>query len=98
MCGKAKAQKYSLFISRGSQKPTDEGLQQRKLCKTCGLCNGLTSVFFFFFSRAALTAYGGSQARGLIGAVAAGLHHSHSNSGSEPLLRPTPQLMAMPDP
>ena len=28
-------------------------------------------------------AYGGSQARGLIGAVAAGLHHSHSNVGSE---------------
>ena len=28
-------------------------------------------------------AYGGSQARGQIGAVAASLHHSHSNSGSE---------------
>ena len=28
---------------------------------------------FFVFSRAALVAYGGSQARGLIGAVAAGL-------------------------
>ena len=38
----------------------------------------------FVFSRAALTAYGGSQARGLIGTVAAGLHHSHSNTGSEP--------------
>ena len=43
-------------------------------------------------------AHGGSQARGLIGAVAAGLHHSHSNVGSEPGLRLTPQLMAMPDP
>ena len=31
-------------------------------------------------------AYGSSQARGLIGAVAAGLHHSHSNAGSEPHL------------
>ena len=41
--------------------------------------------FFFFFGlfRAAPVAYGGSQARGPIGAVAAGLHHSHSNSGSE---------------
>ena len=29
-------------------------------------------------------AYGGSQARGQIGAVAASLHHSHSNMGSEP--------------
>ena len=28
-------------------------------------------------------AYGVSQARGLIGAVAAGLRHSHSNVGSE---------------
>ena len=29
-------------------------------------------------------AYGGSQAGGRIGAVAAGLHHSHSNTVSEP--------------
>ena len=43
-------------------------------------------------------AYGGSQARGLIGAVAAGLRQSHSNVGSEPDLRPTPQLTAMPGP
>ena len=35
------------------------------------------------------------QARAQIGAVAAGLHPSHSNSGSEPRLRPIPQLMAM---
>ena len=32
-------------------------------------------------------AYGGSQARGQIGAVAASLHHSHSNRGSKPRLR-----------
>jgi len=43
-------------------------------------------------------AYGGSQARGLIRAVAINLRHSHSNSGSEPHLRPTPQLTATPDP
>ena len=39
---------------------------------------------------------------GLIEAVAAGLHHSHSHSHSharsEPRLQPTPQLMTMPDP
>ena len=33
--------------------------------------------------RAAPAAYGGSQARGLIGAVATGLLQSHSNAGSE---------------
>ena len=55
-------------------------------------------VFFFLLFRAAPEAYGGSQARGLLGAVAAGLHHSHSNAGSEPHLGPTPQLTATLDP
>ena len=52
----------------------------------------------FCLFKAAPTAYGGSQARGQIGATAAGLCHSHSNTGSEQHLQPTPQLMAMPDP
>ena len=45
-------------------------------------------LFFFFclfiflsFFRAAPVAYGGSQARGPIGAVVASLHRSHSNTG-----------------
>ena len=64
-------------------------------------------IFFLFFgfvvvvvvviSWAAPAAYGGSQARGQIGAVATGLHQSHSNTGSEPRLQPTPQLTATPD-
>ena len=62
----------------------------------------LLFFFFFFclfaFSRAAPAAHGVSQARGLIGAVASGLHHSHSNAGSQLCLRPTPQVMATPDP
>ena len=53
-----------------------------------------TCLFFFFclfaISWAAPAAYGG--------AVATGLRHSHSNTGSEPRLQPTPQLMATPDP
>ena len=65
-----------------------------------------TKSFFFFFclfvvvaiSWAAPAAYGGSQARGRIGAVATGLRQSHSNAGSEPRLQPTPQLRATPDP
>ena len=63
-----------------------------------GICS--FSLFFFLsfsFSRAAPVAYGGSQGRGLIRAVATGLHQSHSNAGSEPRLQPTPQLTATPD-
>ena len=54
--------------------------------------------FFFLLFWAAPMAHGGSQARGLIGAATAGLHHSHGNAGSELHLRLTPQLMATPDP
>ena len=58
--------------------------------------------FFFFFVfdsfRAEPVAYGGSQVRGLIGAVAYGLCHSHSNARSKLHLWPTPQLMATLDP
>ena len=53
---------------------------------------------FFAFARAAPAAYERSQARGPIGAVATGLHQSHSNPGSKPYLQPTPQLTATPDP
>ena len=59
-------------------------------------------LYFFFvflpFLGPLPEAYGGSQARGLIRAAAAGRRHSHSNVGSEPRLQPTPQLIAMPDP
>ena len=66
----------------------------------------IKNIFFCFFfglfvvvvvvaiSWAAPVAYGGSQARGPIGAVATGLRQSHSNAGSEPRLQPTPQLTA----
>ena len=59
--------------------------------------------YFFFFclfaiSWAAPTEHGGSQARGPIGAVAAGLRQSYRNAGSEPHLQPTPQFKATPDP
>ena len=57
-------------------------------------------VFIYLFCpfKATPAAYGGSQARGLIGAVATGLCHSHSNARSVVCLQPTPQLMATPDP
>ena len=44
-------------------------------------------IFFlfllFFLFRATPTVYGGSQAKVRIGVTAAGLHHSHTNAGSE---------------
>ena len=58
------------------------------------LCQLYPLFFFFFFwsfvFRATPVAYGGFQARGLIGAVAAGLHQCQSNARSEPHLQPTP--------
>ena len=53
-------------------------------------------VCLLLLFRAALVVYGGSQARGQMGATAASLHRSHSNAGSEPRLPPTPQLTATP--
>ena len=53
-------------------------------------------VFVFFLFRATPAAYGSSQARGRIGAVAVGLHHS--NVRSKPCLRLIPQLTAALDP
>ena len=41
--------------------------------------------------------HGSSEARGQIGAVAAGLQHGHSNTRSQLHLQPIPQLMAMLD-
>ena len=64
------------------------------------ICGAINSIFFFFlvFSRAALVANGGSQARGQIGAVATSPKQSYNNTGSKLGLRPTPQLTAMLDP
>ena len=53
---------------------------------------------FFCLYRAALAAYGCSQARGQMVAVATGLRQSHSNARSKPHVRPTPQLTATPNP
>ena len=42
-------------------------------------------------------AYGGTQAEGLLEAIAASVYHSHSNARSELHLQPTPQLTVTPD-
>ena len=67
------------------------------LSMNVGFFRGFFVCLFLLF-RAAPSTHGGSQARGLIGATTAGLHHSHSSARSELHLRPTPQLMATPNP
>jgi len=69
--------------------------------KTTTVCLEQASIFLsflFFLFRVSTAACGGSQARRQVRAAAAGLHHNHSNARSEQHLRPTPQLMATPDP
>ena len=61
------------------------------------LLDTIVLFFYFLLFRAAPVAYGSSQARGRIGATAAGPHHSHSNAGSQPPLQTTPRLTAMLD-
>ena len=70
------------------QKQTNKQKKTKKEWSTITCYNTDNPPFFFFFalSRATPAAYAGSQARGLMGAVAAGLHQSHSNSGSKPCL------------
>ena len=62
------------------------------------VCFWWVLFFVFVFLGPHTPTYGGSQAKGQIGAVVTGLQHSCSNTGSEPRLQPTPQLTAMSDP
>ena len=64
-------------------------------CYMAIICQFLIFIFICLCGATPM-AYGSSQARSWIGAVAAG--HSHGNAGSEPGLRTTPQLMATLDP
>ena len=56
----------------------------------------LKIIFGFFL--ATPMAYGCSQARDRMGAVATGLHHGYSHARSKTHLHPAPQLTAMLDP
>ena len=67
--------------------------------------SGNSSKYYYFYLtffglfRAAHMAYGGSQVGSQIGAVAAGLYHSHSNTRSmPPSVTYIPQLVATLDP
>ena len=87
---------------RGRVNPAASGGHGEKELSHLGKIPALVGVkliyLFTWLSRATPMAYGSSQARDRIRAAATGLRHSHSPSGSEPLLRPMPQLMAMLDP
>ena len=52
----------------------------------CQYLRGVFVVVVVLLYGAESVAYGSSQARGSIGAIAAGLHHSHSKAGSESCL------------
>ena len=71
-----------------------------RIWKEENICKIYLTLFltFFWLFRATSTAYGVSQARGPIAAIVVSLHYSHSIAGSEPCLRCTAQLTAMPDP
>ena len=79
---------------------SDENMES--LCHVAGELScvplGGSLLCLFAISWATPAAYGSSQARGLIGAVATGLRQSHSNAGSKPRLQPMPQLTATLDP
>ena len=66
------------------------------LCLRLNMFSYLLLFCLFVLFTAIPAACGSSQARGSIGATAAS--RSHSNAGSEPCLRPTPQLTATLDP
>ena len=59
----------------------------------CVYWSSYTNFLFFYFFVTTSTAYGGSQARGWIAVTAASQCHSHSNTGTKPLVQTTPQLM-----
>ena len=89
----------AVLVAVASGQPLGRGpLQPPHCCQGSEDIGARTGLFFFCLFRATPTAYRGSQTRGRIGAGAAGLHHSHSNTRSRPRLRPTPQLTATLDP
>ena len=87
-----------LQLSHASGNPfyTHKRIKVKRHCLSSRMTNGfhiMVAPFFFFclvFSRAAPTAHGVSQARGL--------SHNHSNARSKPHLWPTPQFTATQDP
>ena len=95
---KNNAKKRKMFESFIESVPLLKSLEVKSGFFVGVFCLFVCFVLSFCLFRATPAVYGGSQARGLIEAVAASLHHSHSNARSKLRLQPTPQLMATPDP
>ena len=73
--------------------PTRNFMVTGQICFCCATIGTL-----FIYVRATPAAYGSSQIRGRNWSHSWSLHHSRSNTGSEPCLQPTPQLTATLDP
>ena len=71
---------------KGVRKQRKENGEENKKLEMRAERLNLFFIYLLFLSfvlfRAAPTAYGGSQARGPMGTIAAGLRHSHSHAGS----------------
>ena len=86
------------FFSEAPDKERPQGKSNYFGLCYCRTYSKYVCLVFFCLFKATPIAYGGSHARGPIGAAVANLHHSHSNPRSELHLQPTPQLTARRDP
>ena len=81
----------SRSVQRFFQVPINPGeALYESLCKLFIFIYFLFLFFVFCLLWATPMAHGDSRAKGLIGAVSASLHQSHSNAGSQQCLGPTP--------
>ena len=83
------------IMPEGSEEADYDKLLSAQVKRFDFIANTTECYFSFFFFSFAF--YGCTHGTWRF-PVAAGLCHSHSNTGSEPRLQPTPQLTAMPDP
>ena len=74
---------YSNFYTIQKMRKRKKELYQTRRKKPSRNKDSENAFFFFLLFRDVPAAHGGSQARGQIRAIAAGLRHSHSNAGSE---------------
>ena len=90
---------HEYCLRRGSWNQEGKKKKKKKKSRKASISFWFSKgIILFFFFRDKPAAYGSSQTRGWIRAIVASLHHSHSNTGSELCLWPTPQFTATGDP